>query len=191
MHFSSRQIVAIVIAISATMIATPVGVMAATGQLVNIVDPTFAGRKVRVGDVGTLRVESRAGAPNNAFNKAFTFQGLGFHKISEVQAPKRIAITEVTLSGYEVNYTAEAALVAYVQTGPSSATCGTTLTNYTKVELRRFGFPMNQVTQIDFEGPPLISPPAGSGMKVCVGFAMQEVGTAARLFLGASGYTYS
>ena len=190
MKFSSKQVVAMVVAVSAAVVLAPVGVMAATGQLVNIADPVITGRSARVGSGGTLQVESRAGATSGAFNKSFAFQGLGFHKIAETTGPNRIAITEVTLSGYEVDYDAEAALVAYVQT-TGTGTCGTTLSGYTKTELRRFAWPMNEVTQLTFDGPPLIVPAPAPGKIVCVGFAMQEVGTQARLFLGATGFTYS
>jgi hypothetical protein len=189
MKFTSKQVVTMVVAVSAAVILAPVGVMAAAGQLVNIADPVLD-RKVRVGSGGTLQVESRAGALSGAFNKSFTFTGLGFHKIAEVTGPNRIAITEVTLSGYEVDYNAEAALVVYTQTS-GTGTCGTTLTGYTKTELRRFAWPMKEVTQLTFDGPPLVIPAAGPGLKQCVGFAMQEVGTDARIFLGATGYTYS
>jgi hypothetical protein len=187
--FSSKQVVTMVVAVSAAVVLAPVGVLAATGQLVNIVDPVLGDRKVRVGSGGTLQVESRAGATSGAFNKSFTFQGLGYHKIAEVTGPTRIAITEVTLSGYEVDYDAEAALVVYTQT-TGTGTCGNTITGYTKTELRRFSWPMHQVTQLQFNGPPLVIPAAAAGKKQCVGFAMQEVGTNARLFLGATGFTY-
>jgi hypothetical protein len=190
MRFEPKHVVTMVVAVCAAAVLAPVGVMAATGQIVNIVDPVLSARQVRVGSGGTLQVESRAGATSGAFNKSFTFQGLGFHKIAEATGPNRIAITEVTLSGYEVDYDAEAALVAYVQT-TGTGTCGTTLTGYTKTELRRFAFPMKEVTQLTFDGPPLMVPAAAAGKVVCVGFAMQEVGTDARIFLGATGYTYS
>lgn len=190
MKFQPRHIVTMVVAVCAAAVLAPVGVMAATGQLVNIADPFISGRSARIGSGGTLQVESRAGATSGAFNKSFSFQGLGFHKIAETTGPNRIAITEVTLSGYEVDYDAEAALVAWVQTTGTGA-CGTTLTGYTKTELRRFSWPMNEITQLTFDGPPLIVPAPAAGKLVCVGFAMQEVGTNARIFLGATGYTYS
>lgn len=190
MRFSSKQVVTMVACVSAAVVLAPVGVMAATGTLVNITDPVLGERKARIGSGGTLQVESRAGATSGAFNKAITFQGFGFHKLAETTGPNRIAITEVTLSGYEVDYDAEGALIAYVQTTGTGA-CGTTITGYTKHELRRFAWPMYEVTQLQFNGPPLIVPAAAAGKKVCVGLVMQELGTGSDLFVGATGYTFS
>lgn len=54
-RLSGGQIVAIVVSVCAAVVLAPVGVMAATGQFVNIVDPYDSSRRARI-DSGKLRV---------------------------------------------------------------------------------------------------------------------------------------
>lgn len=54
MKFSSKQVVTMVVAVCAAVVLAPVAVSAATGSLVNIVDPVNAGSKARVNPTGTL-----------------------------------------------------------------------------------------------------------------------------------------
>jgi len=187
---SSKQVVTMVACVCAAVVLAPVGVMAATGQLVNIVDPVLADRKVRVGSGGTLQVESRAGSTSAAFNKSFTVTALGVYKIAEVTGPSRIAITEVTLSGRDVDFDAEVYIQSWVQ-DTGTAACSTQSAGWVKTELRRFSFPMYETNQLLFNGPPLMSPPIPAGKKGCVGFVVHARGTESRIFLGATGYTYS
>lgn len=58
----------IVACVSVASLLAPVGVLAATGQLVNIVDPLFRRRKVRVGSAASLQVETRPGVTGGARN---------------------------------------------------------------------------------------------------------------------------
>lgn len=189
MRFSSKQVVTMVACVCATIVLAPVGVMAAAGQIVNIADPILD-RKVRVGSGGTLQVESRAGALSGAFNKTFTVTSLGVFKIAEVTGPSRIALTEVTLSGRDVDFDAEVYLQTWTQT-TGTAACSTQSTGWVKEELRRFSFPMYETTQVTFDGPPLVIPAAPAGKKQCVAFVVHARGTESRIFLGATGYTYS
>ncbi|HEV2891558.1 MAG TPA: hypothetical protein VGX28_14390 [Frankiaceae bacterium] len=53
-RLSGGQIVTIVVAICAAVVLAPVGVMAATGQLVNIADPVTGGNQARVNSAGSL-----------------------------------------------------------------------------------------------------------------------------------------
>ena len=53
-RLSGAQIVAIVVAISAAVVLAPVGVLAATGQLVNIADPVTGSNRARVNAAGSL-----------------------------------------------------------------------------------------------------------------------------------------
>jgi hypothetical protein len=55
-RFSGRQITTIVVAVAVAIIAFPVGVLAATGTLVNITDPTNASHKAHVNSAGRLLV---------------------------------------------------------------------------------------------------------------------------------------
>ena len=54
MRFSSKQIVTMVVAVSAAVVLMPVAVSAATGSFINIVDPVNGGSKARVNPTGTL-----------------------------------------------------------------------------------------------------------------------------------------
>jgi hypothetical protein len=55
-RLSGQQITAIVVALCVAVVAAPVGVMAATGSLVNISDPVTASHKARVDKTGALKV---------------------------------------------------------------------------------------------------------------------------------------
>lgn len=50
---------------------------------------------------------------------------------------------------------------------------------------------MYETTQVTFDGPPLLAPAAPSGKRQCVGIVLQSRGSASRIFLGSSGYTFT
>lgn len=188
MQFAPRHVVAMVASVCAAVVLAPVGVMAATGQLVNIVDPGNASRKARVGNKGTLHVESRSGSISGAFNRSFIATSLGIYRLAEATGKTRIAITEVTLSGSDVDYDAEIYLAAWTQT-TGTGTCGVGV-GWTKTELRRFKFPMYETTQILFSGPPLVVPAPPEGKRQCVALVLHSRGVDSRIFIGATGYTF-
>jgi hypothetical protein len=78
-RFSNRQVAAMVIALCIAIVLTPVSVMAATGQLVNITDPVkksssarVDGGKLRVGDgSGPMTVDGTVAAPMSLPNRPF------------------------------------------------------------------------------------------------------------------------
>ncbi|HEV2889224.1 MAG TPA: hypothetical protein VGX28_02520 [Frankiaceae bacterium] len=190
-RFSSNQIVTMVCAVAAAVVLAPVGVMAATGQLVNIVDPSNAGRAARVGSGGTLHVETRPGAVQNSFTRQINTTELGNSPVYEVTAPQRIALTQLTVSNGESDYPeTEVRVNAYVQT-TGTAACGTTTTGYTQVELARFVLPPKDTRQILWNGPPLVVPSGASGKKSCVVLYLQEHGSPSETFYNVSGYTFS
>lgn len=191
--FSSKQIVTMVVAVSAAVVLAPVGVMAATGQLVNIADPGNAGRVARVAGAGTLQVETRPGVVQHSFNRSISTGEFAFHKLYEVAAPNRIALTEVSVGTTGSTYPEwQVLIVAYVQTTGTGA-CGTSLTGYTKHVLREFMVPPQDTRQLLFNGPPLVVPSGAAGKLTCVGFAVQEMGGGvdAKFLFGATGYTFS
>ena len=192
-RFSTKQVVAMVVSVCAAVVLAPVGVMAATGQIVNIVDPGNASRQARVGSGGTLQVESRAGSVANSFSKQIEATGFGFHKIGETTAPSRIALTEVSIGTTGSTFAEwQFLVVAFVQT-TGTASCGTTLSGYTKHVLRQIMVPPQDMRQLLFNGPPLVVPAGAAGKKTCVGFTVQEMGTGpdVKLLFGATGYTFS
>lgn len=58
-RFSGRQLTVMVVAVCAAIMLAPVGVMAATGSGVNIIDPVTSANKARVSGNGTLLIAPR------------------------------------------------------------------------------------------------------------------------------------
>lgn len=192
MRFQPRHVVTMVVAVCAAAVLAPVGVMAATGTLVNIVDPVLGDRKVRVGSAGSLQVESRPGVTSGGFNWTGNTSGYSTMKVREVVGPARIALTELTATsdGGAVGGWNVVSIAAYVQTtGP--ATCPGSY-GYTKTVLRTVQARNHESTlQLDFVGPPLIVPAAPAGKKVCVTAEVISYSPDSAIYLGATGFTYS
>ncbi|HVF05390.1 MAG TPA: hypothetical protein VNA20_11170 [Frankiaceae bacterium] len=202
MKLTPKQLVTMVLAVSVAAVLTPVGVMAATGTLVNVTDPLNSARKARVTHGGALQVEQRAGLPVGAASRHFVANNLTFHKLAEATYPERIGVTEVTLgshgpvgSTYGHNYVD---LVAYVQTSGSSP-CGPVSAfvspppGYERKVLRRFVVRnLQQSIQATWNGPALVVPaPAAAGRKVCVQLEVQLISTETTLWLGGTAYKYT
>lgn len=202
MQFTPKHIVTMVVAVSVAAVLTPVGVLAATGTLVNITDPVNSSRTARVTHGGALHVEQRAGLPAGAASRQFSTNGLNFYKLAEATYPERIGVTEVTMashgpvgSTYGHNFVD---LVAYVQTSGSSP-CGPVSAyvsappGYERKVLRRFLVRnLQQSIQATWNGPALIVPAAtGAGRKVCVQLEVQTITTDTTLWFGGTAYKYT
>ena len=203
MKLTPKQLVTMVVAVSVAAVLTPVGVMAATGTLVNVTDPVNASRKARVTHAGALQVEQRAGLPAGAASRHFVATGLTYHKLAEATHPERIGVTEVSLgshgptsgSTYGHNFVD---LVAYVQTSGSSP-CGPASAyvspppGYERKVLRRFVVRnLQQSIQATWNGPALVVPAAAAaGRKVCVQLEVQTITTETTLWLGGTAYKYT
>ena len=203
MKFTPRQVVTMVVALACAAVLTPVGVMAATGSLVNIVDPGDTNRRATVTSRGGLVVESRSELPAYVFGNYWSANNLTYFKLAEAVGPQRIAITEVTvgshgpISGaqYGHNYVD---LVRYTQVSGTAA-CGvpsayvdySTPPGYTKKVLRRFVVRnQEQTIQIRWDDPALMSPAAAAGKKSCVQLQVSLLSTETTIFLGGSGYLF-
>lgn len=202
MKFAPKHVVTMVCAVSAAAVLMPVGVMAATGTLVNVTDPVNSARKARVTDGGALHVEQRAGLPAGAASRSFTANSLTYHKLAEAVYPERIAVTEVTVgshgpvngSVYGHNYVD---LVAYVQTS-GSASCGPASAyvaappGYSRTVLRRFVVRnLTPSIHATWNGPALVVPgAAAAGRRVCVQLEVSLLSTETTIFMGGTAYKY-
>ena len=189
-----KQVAAIVAAVTVGAVLAPVGVEAATGQLVNIVDPFNAARGARVTNSRTLMVESRPGVPQDSFQVSGSRLGLGWVNLTSVTAPQRLALTEMTFAARgPVSDTAQEVLIeAMVRTTGANGCTGPGTSGYTRHTLRRI-LVKNQSTSlsITFPGPPLILPGAASGHVVCLGFTVVTVPSGSAMDVGATGYRYT
>lgn len=191
-RFSSNQIVTMVVAVAAAVVLAPVGVMAATGQLVNIVDPGNASRQVRVGSDGTLFVESRPGVVPHSFSTMHeTITDVITHPVYEIAAPTRIAITEATftLHGDNTASTNHVRIYSRVRTS-GTANCQTGTGWTSPKTLRSVVVRAGSTVQLVFNGPPLISQTPAAGQKVCIGFQQTKWTGSTDLDVGVTGYTF-
>lgn len=192
-RFSSKQIVAMVCAVSGAVVLAPVGVMAATGQIVNVVDPSNAGRAARVAPVGALQVETRPGIVTNAANVVATdINTLAPRRLMEVTSPSRIALSELTVA-VRKNGTPAAAdtvveLHSYVRDSGTAA-CGGS--GWSDTLLRRVTLQTSQTLQLDFDGPPLVIPAAPVGKRQCLAAKLYQWVDATKVEIGATVYSYT
>ena len=191
MQFLPKHVVTMVVAVSAAAVFAPVGVMAATGQLVNITDPTTPSRQAKVGSTGALYVESRAGAVNGSFNTMTEkITDVIGHTIYETTSPNRMALTEATFTLRGDN----TALVNHVrifwQTRTSgTAACGGSGWTMPKT-MKTVAVHAGETVQLRFDGPPLVMPAAPSGQAVCIRFQQTKWSGGTELDVSTIGYVY-
>ncbi|HEX8003261.1 MAG TPA: hypothetical protein VF519_11260 [Mycobacteriales bacterium] len=195
MRFTNKQVVTMVCAVAAAVVLAPVGVMAATGQLVNIVDPSSAGRAVRVTSDGALRVDARSGAVPNPLNFAPGYKtGLGFLPAAVFNGPDRTAITQLTFatdvgSNSYQGWSWRVEVYAMRRTAGTDA-CSFTSGNWSKSLVRTISVPVNDTVVLDLTGSPVLLVPA-TGQPTCLGvYVMREVG-GGKLFVGGNGYRFA
>ena len=194
MQFQPKHVVAMVVALSAAAILTPVGVMAATGTLVNIADPNDGSRRARVGTSNALFTETRPGVPTGAFNvRIGDVTDVVLHKLYETKAPKRIAVTEVafTVRGDDVaGPNTHVDLLAFTEKGtPGLYSCGHP-SGWTKKILRTVALSPGETVQHVFTGPPVLLPTPPTGLRTCLGFQQTRWLGGTKLDVMVSGYNY-
>ena len=192
MKFAPKHVVMIVMSICAALILAPVGVMAATGQLVNLVDPADASRKARIGSAGSLRVETRPGVTNGAQNVVHNdIASLSPRALLEATAPTRIALSELTIAvrkfGSPVNAPTIVDLVHYVRASGSNP-CGQA--GWMGTSLRRVTLTTDRTEQLTFAGPPLIVPTPADGKRHCLAAKLYQWVGDTRVDIGATVFTY-
>lgn len=194
MKFQPKHVVTMVVALSAAVVLTPVGVIAATGTLVNIADPVTSSRKARVGTSNALFTETRPGVPTGAFSyRVGDVTDVVLHVVNVSTAPKRIAVTEwaVTVRGDDVSGpNTHVDLLAFTEHGTSGLyACGHP-SGWTKKILRTIALSPGETEQQVFTGPPLLLPTPASGKRTCLGFQQTRWLGGTKADLMVSGYTY-
>jgi len=196
MKLEARHVVAIVACVCAAAVLAPVGVMAATGSLVNITDPSYASRKARVSADGSMRVESRAAATTNTFNRSSNgVSSLSFTKLIEVSGPRRLAITDISFSAdtftsqSTAGYAARLEFVALVRKSGTAA-CAYNAAGWQRTTLRWVDVAATRTDQLSFAGSPLVPPVATGSEDTCIGFQVWVLPSSVTIFAGISGYTY-
>lgn len=196
MTFQPKHVVTMVACVSAAVVLAPVGVMAATGTLVNITDAAYSSRKARVSADGSLRVEQRAAATTNTFNRSSAgVNSLSFAKLIEVSGPRRLAITDLSFSAdtftsqATAGYAARLEFVALIRKSGTSA-CAYNASGWTRTTLRWVDIAPTQTNQLSFSGSPLVPPVATGGEDTCIGFQVWVLPANTTIFAGVSGYTY-
>lgn len=192
MGFQPRHVVTMVVAVCAAAVLAPVGVMAATGQLVNIADPFSSARTARVSSDGSLRVESRAAASG----KSFSFQSVGLNSITffplrEFGGSERTAITELTFaaggifSDETLSYTVH---VWGLERTAGMQRCGLSSAGWTKTLLRTVVVRAQSSEVVTFAGTPLMLPTAAANQQSCIGVELKNSLTDGALYVGGTGY---
>jgi hypothetical protein len=191
MQFAPKHVVTMVVAVCVAAVLAPVGVMAATGTLVNITDPYDSSRRAKVGSTGTLTVESRAGAPTgswNTFHENIT-DVIG-HTLVEAVNPNRLALTEATftLHGDNTASTNHVRIYSQVRTSGSNPCGGAGWT--TPKTLRTVVVRAGSTVQLQFSGPPLLAQTPATGQKVCLRFQQTKWTGSTSLDVATTGYTF-
>jgi hypothetical protein len=193
MRFEAKHVVTMVVALCAAAVLAPVGVMAATGQHVNITDPVIGSRQVRVGSAGALQVETRPGVTSTAANVSYVdIQNLTPRKLAEVTAPTRIALSEVTIGVHNIgNPVAEPTVVELNQYVHVSGTTACGLSGWNGTVLRRVTLQTDDTLHLKFDGPPLIVPTPASGTRFCLAAKLYQWVGETKVDVGATVFTYS
>ena len=189
--FTPKHVVTIVVAVSLAAVLTPLSVGAATGTIVNIVDPAVVSRQARVASGNTLTVESRAGSVANSFNMKGQRLGNGYINLVSVQAPTRIAVTELTLLAAGPSGFQELLIEAYVRTSGSNPCNGPNTAGYTRHTLRHVLVTNLTTEQLLFNGPPLVVPAGSTGQQTCFGITVSQSPAGSAALVGGIAYRFS
>jgi hypothetical protein len=191
MKFTSKQVVTMVVAGCVAIILAPVTVFAATGQLVNIADPS-TGKGAIVTNNGALLVESRAAQGLNAFNMHASRYQFGWIPLAATTGPQRLAITELTLAGPfdTVGNAGEVLVEAFVRTSGTAPCTGPGAAGYTRHTLKHVWVPARETIQLLWNGPSLVLPPAAAGQPLCFGVTYYAGNTNMTIYADGTGYKF-
>jgi len=190
-RFRPRHIVAMVVAVSTAVVLMPVAVGAATGSLVNIVDPSNAANKAKVSNMGQLYV-TETDPYNGAFGRIGTngsrlvsmaAPSTPWNQINDIQVtgaspravlytglgPARLNFTSFTFSAEgSTAGTVRAFVIVYVS-DTSSGNC-LTLTGASFGAAERFVLtvPVGQTVNVVYPTPLVYSAYASAGRRFCI-----------------------
>jgi hypothetical protein len=190
MEWKPRHVLGLVASLSVAAVLAPIGVMAATGQVVNIFDPVYSHRQARVASGGALTVETRAGTITNGFNSQGSRLGLGWIKLAETTGPTKLVITEVTVTGQGPSGNQEILLETLVRTSGTDPCTGPGTPGWTRTTHRRVAVSNGQSIQQLFNGPPLMLPGAASGQPFCFGVTVVSIPSGSATYASTTGYRY-
>ena len=195
MKFQPKHVVTMVVALSAAVILAPVGVLAATGQLVNITDPSNSARKARVSSDGSLRVESRAGASSKTFSfQSNAMNNITFFPLKEFAGSDKTALTEMSFaaggifSDPDLSYTVH--VWGLVRTSGSAA-CALSAAGWTKKLMRTIAVRTQSSVTLTFTGSPLLMPSAAADQRTCLGVELRNSITDGAVYVGGTGYRFT
>jgi len=181
-----RERIVITLAVCLSMIvAIPMTVLAATGQLVNIIDPSNAARQARVTAVGALQVEARLGIQSGAIALMGQRTSNGWLNAGSGATNKLVAITELTVSS--TGPTGWFYLdIAYAAPNP---TC--TVPSGAPSAWRRLRIDTNTTQQFLFPTPLFTLGLPAAGSKWCIGAQIVQAPANTLINFGASGYSFT
>ena len=188
---SARERMLLAFMVCVTVLALgPLTALAATGQLMNIVDSTNAARIAKVTDIGALQVQTRPGIASNSFNARATKVGGGWIQVYEIfSTTKATAVVEATLSSAAAsgvgNYVYR---VGYANV--SSATACSSVVAPTSY-WRELYLQPGQTLQLTFNGAPMQIGVPAAGRHNCVGVFVYYSPSGGSTSAGVSGYLYT
>lgn len=192
MRLSPKQLVTVVVALSAAAVLTPITVSAATGQLVNIADAVTAGRLARVSQAGALQVENRAGVPAGALAVQGSRLGVGWVSLVNVALPQQLAITEMSITAQGPTGVQSYRIEAWVRKGSTGSCNAPNLTEFNRHVLRQVTMDNYETLTLSFAGTPLYVPAAPkSGTYTCFGVVSISAPNGSETYAGATGYRFT
>ena len=170
MRFTSKQVVTMVVAVSAAVVLAPVGVMAATGQLVNVADAVDPAFRTRVSSNGGLFVETHPRVASTFNAQKPDVADTNVHPLYVVGAPTRVAVTDLQVTvrdnGTSDTLGTVVELLAFASSRDTLTGCGGA--GWNRSLLRRVTAQRAQTVQVTFDGSPLVLPTVGG--HVCLAF---------------------
>lgn len=193
MKFAPKHVVAIVACVCAAAVLAPVGVMAATGTLVNLTDPVDGSRKARVSGISGLYVDTRPRATAGSFHVPTLFvTDVGLHALRSTASPNGIAVTSVVMTVKGDNSASKNYVQLYsrVRTSGTASCASGTGWSVPKV-LVTIAVHAGSTEQLLYDGPPLVIAPAAAGQAVCLGFQQTQFTGATTTDVMVTGFTFS
>jgi hypothetical protein len=197
MELAPKHVVVMVASVCAAVVLAPVGVLAATGSLVNVTDPFASSHVARVNAEGALRVETRPGVSGSTFNVAAAgTSSLSFFKVYENTGTYHIAVTDLTLAAdtglnaAAAGYAARVEWVSLVRTS-GTADCAYNAAGWTRRTLRWMDVAPTRTEQLSFAATPLVVPNPAAGQRSCIGFQLWVLPSNTVVFASMSGYLFT
>jgi hypothetical protein len=192
MNFEPRHVVSMVASVCAAAVLAPVGVMAATGTLTNLVDPFDSTRKARVTGISGLYVDTRPRATAGAFHRLFTdVLDVSPRTVKETSSPYGIAVTSIvfTVKGDTSTSTNHIQLLSRIRTSGTAA-CADATGWTTPQILVTFSVHAGSTEQLEFNGPPLVIPAPPAGQAVCLAVQQSKWTGSTSTDVAVTGFTF-